>query len=598
MIDLGNTTSITSIDSLSTSLETLYIADTTSISDLQLTLNAMSSLHSVKFDNIGLSSIPDFSASSAYLTFIDLSNNGGISSVYPIISSELIYLETFIYLCGSSESTEDLAEKFKNHGVAGFSLDLGSDLATNQTCDSTGCSSIAYTSDSSCTPITDNKVCAETLPGSGSWYVVCASDSYTSYTSAEDFTCMQTTSQTTNCSGGCEYGYECRYLGDEVIDGVTYSTGECQQVIVDNNLHDYVADLFNDYDGTVNYIHRTADTPSLFSVASLKTLVSVSMDSQYYPQIQYNDSSLPIDDLSGIEHLGGIKLIDFSSVFSADSDDIHLDLLSTLTNLVELNLSRNSSLSYLPNITSLTSLEVLAILKTSIILPSEEYILPTSLKGFHCTFSNVNNDGFAKNVGNGYLPDIEQLVIGGDNNLLTSIDSLTTSQKENMKNFSWRSSPIDTFENYPDILAEMPNLEALSLLNCNLQTIPDLSIQAETLTILNISLNPLLASLTPIVSSGLTNLTSLNARGCAISDPSPLFALSSNTSWSSIDLANNYICGDDLQTIFEDIFSSSPDLNINVSNQPCGCSDSDPIPSLSDNKVCAETKPGSGSWYV
>ncbi|GKT32421.1 hypothetical protein ADUPG1_002276, partial [Aduncisulcus paluster] len=150
MIDLGNTTSITSIDSLSTSLETLYIADTTSISALQPTLNSMSSLHSVKFDNIGLSSIPDFSASSAHLTFIDLSNNGGISSVYPIISSELTYLETFICtncsisdlsplyslpnlltisvvgnnLCMGSESTEDLGSKFHNYGEAGFSLDL------------------------------------------------------------------------------------------------------------------------------------------------------------------------------------------------------------------------------------------------------------------------------------------------------------------------------------------------------------------------------------------------------------------------------------------------------------------------------------------
>ncbi|GKT20721.1 hypothetical protein ADUPG1_004429, partial [Aduncisulcus paluster] len=153
-----------------------------------------------------------------------LSNNGDISSVYPIISSELTYLETFICtncsisdlsplysfpnlltisvvgnnLCMGSESTEDLGSKFHNYGEAGFSLDLGSDLATDQTCDSTGCSSIAYTSDSSCTPIASNKVCAETLPGSGAWYVVCASDSYTSYTSAEDFTCMQTTSPTTN----------------------------------------------------------------------------------------------------------------------------------------------------------------------------------------------------------------------------------------------------------------------------------------------------------------------------------------------------------------------------------------------------------------
>ncbi|GKT33312.1 hypothetical protein ADUPG1_007264, partial [Aduncisulcus paluster] len=609
-LSIGSTGGLlTSINSLTSNqkghITKLKISNTTICDNYSDTISEMTNLNSILLNDCGLTVIPDLSNSASTLTVLNISLNPLLVSLSPVATAGLSNLTTFeAEYCRISDPSPlyDVTNTTNNYIV---------DLSYNYICgsiDQSKFNSLPYnldvTNQYSCgctsdTPsLSDNMVCAETKPGSGSWYVVCASDSYTSYTSAEDFTCIQTTSQTTNCSGGCEYGYECRYLGDEVIDGVTYSTGECQQVIVDNNLHDYVADLFNDYDGTANYIHRTADTPSLFSVASLKTLVSVAINNQYYPQIQYNDSSLPIDDLSGIEHLGGIKLIGFSSVFSADSDDIHLDLLSTLTNLVQLNLSRNSSLSYLPNITSLTSLEVLGILKTSIILPSEEYILPTSLKGFYCNFSNVNNEGFAKNVGDGYLPDIEQLVIGGDNNLLTSIDSLTTSQKENMKNFSWRSSPIDTFENYPDILAEMPNLESLSLFDCNLQTIPDLSIQAETLTILNISLNPLLASLTPIVSSDLTNLTYLYASGCAISDPSPLFALSSNTSWSYIYLANNYICGDDLQTIFEDIFSSSPDLNINVSNQTCGCSDSDPIPSLSDNKVCAETKPGSGSWYV
>ncbi|GKT28660.1 hypothetical protein ADUPG1_000793, partial [Aduncisulcus paluster] len=321
MIDLGNTTSITSIDSLSTSLETLYIADTTSISDLQLTLNSMSSLHSVKFDNIGLSSIPDLSLSSSTLISINLSNNSDISSIYPLVEQGLTAIEMFICnncsisdlsplssmsalktfecincsisdlsplyslpnlltinvvgnnICMGSESTEDLAGKFHNYGDAGFRLALGSDLATDQTCDSTGCSSIAYTSDSSCTPIADNLVCSETKPGSNTWYVVCASDSYTSYTSAEDFSCTQPDSSTTNCFGGCEYGYECRYLGDEVVGTVSYSTGECQQVIVDENLHDCVADMFGtDANGDPDYTHRTATSPSLFSVASLKTL--------------------------------------------------------------------------------------------------------------------------------------------------------------------------------------------------------------------------------------------------------------------------------------------------------------------------------------
>ncbi|GKT35147.1 hypothetical protein ADUPG1_008365, partial [Aduncisulcus paluster] len=613
-LSLGGNDYITSIDSLSQdqreNISSFIVVNTTLGDEYNDVIVDMINLELLKLVNCSLTTIPDLTNSASSLVKLSLKTNPLIASFSPLASSGLVSLTTLnvsgcnicdpspLYALSSNTSWSSIDLSYNN--ICGDQTTNESFLeskfspadvdVSNQSC-------VCSSDDLGTTPLASNKVCSETKPGSNTWYVVCASDSYTTYTSAEDFTCTQPTSSSTNCSGGCEYGYECRYLGIVRDVSISYSTGECQQVIVDENLHDYVADLFNDYDGTANYIHRTADTPSLFSVASLKTLVSVSMDSQYYPQIQYNDPSLPIDDLSGIEHLGGIKWITFFGVFSADSDDIHLDLLSTLTNLVLLNLSKNSSLSYLPTLTSLTSLEVLAIQKTSIILPSEEYILPTSLKSFYCALSNVNNEGFAKNVGNGYLTDIEQLAIGGDNNLLTSIDSLTTSQKENMKYFMWRISPIDTFENYPDILAEMPNLETLSLVDCNLQTIPDLSIQAETLTILNINLNPLLASLTPIVSSGLTNLTYLYARGCAISDPSPLFALSSNT-WSYFFLSNNYICGDDVQTILEDIFSSSPDLFIDVSNQTCGCSDSDPIPSLSDNKVCGETKPGSNTWYV
>ncbi|GKT36041.1 hypothetical protein ADUPG1_003100, partial [Aduncisulcus paluster] len=172
----------------------MFICTNCSISDL-FPLSSMFALEKFECTNCSISDLSPLYSLPNLLTISVVGNN----------------------LCMGSESTEDLGSKFHNYGEAGFSLDLGSDLSTDQTCDSTGCSSIAYTSDSSCTPIASNKVCAETLPGSGVWHVVCASDSYTSYTSAEDFTCMQTTSPTTNCSRGCEYGYECRYLGDEVI---------------------------------------------------------------------------------------------------------------------------------------------------------------------------------------------------------------------------------------------------------------------------------------------------------------------------------------------------------------------------------------------
>ncbi|GKT29949.1 hypothetical protein ADUPG1_005351, partial [Aduncisulcus paluster] len=122
------------------------------------------------------------------------------------------------------------------------------------------------------------------------------------YTSAEDFTCMQTTSPTTNCSRGCEYGYECRYLCDEVIGDDTFTTGECQQVIVNESLHACVAEMFVDSDGTADYEHRTNSTPSLFSVASLKTLESVDDGFGVYSPV-LSCPTLHIVELTGIEHI-------------------------------------------------------------------------------------------------------------------------------------------------------------------------------------------------------------------------------------------------------------------------------------------------------
>ncbi|GKT13852.1 hypothetical protein ADUPG1_010351, partial [Aduncisulcus paluster] len=372
---IGNTTAISSISVVSSSLTTLGIGDTSSsfdIVDLQSKLDSMSSLQTVILKNIDLTSIPDLSSSKDSLTSLILSNNGEIPSVYPLAAQGLSQLVTFncndcsisdlspMYslpnlmtisvvgnnICMGSESTEDLGSKFHNYGEAGFILDLGSDLATDQTCDSTGCSSIAYTSDSSCTPITDNLVCSETKPGSGVWYVVCASDSYTSYTSAEDFSCTQPDSSTTNCSGGCEYGYECRYLGDEVIGGVSYTTGECQQVIVDDNLHACVADMFVDSVGDPDYTHRTSTSPSLFSVASLRTISSSTL-SNVASLRTISTSTLSNDGFSlsnfdrfslldGIEHIRSL-----TSISLPYHNFVNADPLGSLHGLESLSLAHN-----------------------------------------------------------------------------------------------------------------------------------------------------------------------------------------------------------------------------------------------------------------
>ncbi|GKT28305.1 hypothetical protein ADUPG1_004895, partial [Aduncisulcus paluster] len=287
-----------------TALTTLSLNDNT---DYDITESGLfpspSSLTSFSANNTSISLLFHLVASMPNLTDLSLNNNN-ISDPSPLyaLSSSGSWSSldlSYNHICGDNGDTA--IETFL---ASKFSLSTADVNASGQAC-------ICSSDDLGSTPLDVNKVCAETKPGSNTWYVVCASDSYTSYTDASTFACISPDNGdgTFGCSGGCEYGQECRY------DSTSTSTS-CQQVIVDENLHACVADMFVDSVGDPAYTHRTDSTPSLFSVASLKTLVSVAINNQYYPQIQYNDSSLPIDDLSGIEHLGGIKLIGFSSVFS------------------------------------------------------------------------------------------------------------------------------------------------------------------------------------------------------------------------------------------------------------------------------------------
>ncbi|GKT19122.1 hypothetical protein ADUPG1_011446, partial [Aduncisulcus paluster] len=108
----------------------------------------------------------------------------------------------------------------------------------------------------------------------------------------------------------------------------------CQQVIVDENLHGCVADMFVDDDGNADYSHRTEETeddPSLFSVASLRNLSTSSI------------LSCPGDDIStfnGIEHLITLSSMDFTcSESTSVSTSLSLSPLSTLLSLDSLALS-------------------------------------------------------------------------------------------------------------------------------------------------------------------------------------------------------------------------------------------------------------------
>ncbi|GKT32648.1 hypothetical protein ADUPG1_006747, partial [Aduncisulcus paluster] len=554
-----------------------------------------SSLTSFSANNTSISLLFHLVASMPNLTELSLNNNN-ISDPSPLyaLSSSGSWNSldlSYNHICGGDNGDSAieiiLAEK--------LSLSVADVNANDQDC-------ICSSDDLGSTPFANNKVCAETLPGvSNTWYVVCASDSFTSYTSAEDFTCIQPDSSTTNCSGGCEYGYECRYLDDEVIGDDTFTTGECQQVIVDDNLHAYVADMFVDSDGQPDYTHRigkTEDIPSLFSVASLRTIVSVEdSEGNISPSLVCQDTS--ISDLSGIEHLGGILRIEFLNCIP--SDDVNIELISTLTNLKMLYFYNNVNMTYLPDLTLLTNLDFLSIASTSIDLPSDRYVLPKFIKSLVLFSSNVSQDGFDKNVGFANINFLEILIIGGENNAITSINSLSTmSQLASIKTLIVQNSP-NFGDSFNSVIENMSNLETLTLQSCDLVTIPDLSNSAGSLTNINLNSNPLLTALSPIISAGLSNLSSLNVSGCNISDPTPLYALSGNSSCTSLDLSNNHICesdNGDAQTILESRFSSCLDIVINVDDQVCECSDSDPIPNLSDNKVCSETKPGSGSWFV
>ncbi|GKT33173.1 hypothetical protein ADUPG1_007168 [Aduncisulcus paluster] len=207
-------------------------------------------------------------------------------------------------------------------------------LSTDQTCECSSPDNIGYSE----THITDNKLNSETLPGSGSWHVICSNHSIVSYTSIDTFECLaplNADGETYGCSGGGEYGYECRY-----DDELTQSASSCYPVVVDENLHACVAGMFVDSDGDPDYTHRTDSTPSLFSVASLRTIststlsndgISMSNSDRFSLLMELNISALlhpfrclsadPFGSLHGLESLSIAHNMD-GAPKDADGNDI------------------------------------------------------------------------------------------------------------------------------------------------------------------------------------------------------------------------------------------------------------------------------------
>ncbi|GKT27912.1 hypothetical protein ADUPG1_000277, partial [Aduncisulcus paluster] len=467
--------------------------------------------------------IPDLTKCSSTLKILNVMANPLLSSLTPIASAALTNLTTlnvsgcnisdpsplyalsnnswtisldYNYICGDTDSTKSFIEnKFT---FANVNLD-------NQTC---VCSDDEY----GLNPLSDNLVCSETKPGSGSWYIVCASDSYMSYTYAGEFICTQPDSSTTNCSGGCEYGYECRYLGDEVISDVSYSTGECQQVIVDESLHACVAEMFVDSDGNADYEHRTNSTPSLFSVASLKTLISVEDENNNIDPYLYCNKTNNISKLSGLEHLIYVTQIVLTNLDISETVD--LEPFLTLFNLKHLELAKfadDVDAFYLPDLT-LTALETFRIPDTPILLPSDQYVLPSTVKELN---------------------------------------------------------------------------------------IYDLSNSANSLENLFLSNNLDISSLLPLVEMGLYSIQIANFTGCSISDLSPLYDFPNILYMEFYD--NNICIGNEASSNILDKFTLTSGVYIGT-NQSCECSsDSTAIgytdTPITDNVVCSETLPGSGSWH-
>ncbi|GKT28189.1 hypothetical protein ADUPG1_000492, partial [Aduncisulcus paluster] len=397
--DVSASTDFTSF----TALTTLSLNDNPSFDITEFGLfPSPSSLTSFSANNTSISLLFHLVASMPNLTELSLNNNNisDPSPLYALSSNDNSWSSidlSYNHICGGDNGDSEV----QTFLASKFSLSTADVNASGQACE---CSS----DDLGSTPITDNKVCSETKPGSGSWYVVCASDSFTSYTSAEDFTCTQPdSSSATNCSGGCEYGYECR--NDPDLESIS-----CQQVTVDDYLHACVASMFVDEDGNPDYRHRTDSTPSLFSVASLKTLESA-LDTgtdEYSPILSCSNSTSPISVLSGLEHLVGISEFQLSNDGLTDTSE--LSSLSTLTLLKRLDLSSNSSLSSLPDLSDV-SLAILNINATSIVLPdtsASTQLIPDSLVELHMYDTPTVQAGFDTQVGSSHLSGLKMIDLG------------------------------------------------------------------------------------------------------------------------------------------------------------------------------------------
>ncbi|GKT22660.1 hypothetical protein ADUPG1_012186, partial [Aduncisulcus paluster] len=496
--------------------------------------------------------------------------------------------------------------------------------------------------------IANNVVCSETLPGSGNWFPVCSSNSYTEFSlvTTDDsinrtFSCYtelmingDDIPRDISCYGGCEYGAMCQVFIEESL------SSECVEIVSDSALHKCVGELLYDiFDPNLysEFIFNELDQTYTYSVASLRLLDDVSLDCASY--------SGDITDLSGIEylvfvdelHLAGDQTYTYSVASLRLLDDVSLDCasysgditdLSGIEYLVfvdELHLA-GGSFSSIDNFSSMINLQYIDVSFSVIAeLPNLSYLyLLDYLDLSYCYDINLISTSS------------EPLLIFPECITILKIDETSIAQEEfelqiaeRLCDLSYLSmintsiTDISSFAEYGQIntletfiannldnscdltVKKMTVLETLELSDCNLQDIPDLSSSNSTLTHLNLSDNSEIYMLEPLIlDSNLSNLTHLDLSGCSLSDISPIFHL---PTLGYLDVSSNLLCAglvdadlsDPLASNLVPKFVNSPSISIVADSQICGCDDEfSTIDAISEDIVCARPVPNrsDGPW--
>ncbi|GKT32863.1 hypothetical protein ADUPG1_006915, partial [Aduncisulcus paluster] len=365
-------------------------------------------------DNNSWTSVYELRNHSA-LEILSLSNNA-ISDPSPlyILSGTLTSLDlTENLICGTNVGTSIDGKLGGTSGVVSYSFKAGS---------SCECDASFSTTDM----LSKNLVCSETKPNSGHWYAICASDSYTTYTDADTFTCTQATSATSNCVGGCAFGEECRNLLSNGLE----TEGSCETIIPDDILFDCLIDILPSsfiYDGT-------------FGVASLVGLNETieTFECQY------------VSNMLGIHHLTNIISLDLSN--SALDD---LSPLSNFSNLSSFVLDGSSSIS----------------LTCSSLLSSSPLYL--SLNNVSLTESNISDLSLFSSLEsislrNSGLTEIPDLSLSGDS--LRKVDISNNNVKSLGHIYTYSLLNIEELDVSSNIISDISPIFALrdSLLSLNL----------------------------------------------------------------------------------------------------------------------------------